>query len=450
MTQSQWVFAAVLITSFIGPFMGSSINIAIPAMANDFSLPAEHLSWIVTIFLLGSVAVLVPFGKLADVIGRKTLYRMGLLALLAATIACGLAVSVEMLIVFRLLQGISLGMIFSTGMAMLVSASQPQHRGRVIGYSAAATYIGLSLGPVLGGALTQFFGWRMIFFLTAAGLVLSLLAIAKVKGEWYGSAGDRLDFIGSIIYCAASVLLIYGLSACADHGMARYMLAAGGVLLVGFVFQQKRTAHPLIALPLFKNTVFAMSNFAAMLHYSSTFALNFLLSLYLQLIRGLDAATAGLVLLQQPLMMALLSPLAGSLSDKFQPRLVASTGMAMTALGLAAFSGLTPESSLLAISGNLLFIGIGFAFFSSPNSNAIMGAVEAKNYGVAAAILSVMRLSGQAVSMALVTVLLAVYTVDALSPDYLSSLMRAFHEIFLVLAVSCSCGVVISLARGKL
>lgn len=448
MTQNHWLFLSVLITSFVGPFMGSSINIAIPAMAAEFILPAEKLSWIVTAFLLGAVSLLLPVGKLADIAGRKRLYRIGLTAVMLTTLGCALAPSVEVLIICRLLQGMSLAMIFGTSLAMLVAAHRPGERGRVIGYSAAASYLGLSLGPVLGGLISHYLGWRPIFFFTAAGLLLSLAAMAKVRGEWYGAKGEKLDYTGSVIYCAASVMTVYGLSASADHPAMKYLLLGGMVLFAVFLWEQRSVPNPLVELQLFQNKLFALSNLAAMIHYSSTFALGFVLSLYLQLIRGFDAATAGLFLLLQPAMMALFSPLAGSLSDRLQPRLVASTGMVMTAVGLAALSQLTADTPTVWIMGNLLFIGIGFAFFSSPNSNAIMGSVGERHYGVAAAIMAVMRLSGQSVSMAVVTLLLSVYTVEAVSPGYLPSLLAGFQTIFAVLALSCTCGVAASLARG--
>jgi len=449
MSETRWIFLSVLLTSFMGPFMGSSINMAVPAMAREFQMPAEQLSWVVTAFLLGSVAALLPFGKLADIVGRKRLYRRGLVALMLTTVACGLALSAFSLILARLLQGIALATLFSTSMAMLVASHKPEERGRVIGYSAAATYIGLSAGPVLGGAITEYLGWRLIFFLTAIGILLSLAAMAKVEDEWYGAKGEKLDGIGSCIYCAASTMTLYGLSASASYAGARYLLLAGLTLFAVFLWEQHRARYPLVDWQLFGNGIFALSNLAAMIHYSATFALGFLLSLYLQLIRGFDAASAGLFLLLQPAMMALFSPLAGRLSDQLQPRIVASAGMAITAMGLLAFSFLAAGTSLEFLGANLLFIGIGFAFFSSPNSNAVMGAVAPRHYGVAAAILSVMRLSGQAISMAVVTVLLAFYTAEALPSAYLPSLLTSFQRIFSVLAAICAIGVVVSLKRGK-
>ena len=453
MTDEKKIFIAVLITSFMGPFMGSSINIAIPTMAAEFAVPAQELSWVVTAYLLGSVALLVPFGRLADIVGRRHLYAIGTIAVALMTFLAGLMQSVPSLVFFRLLQGLALATIFSTGMAMLVASHAPKERGRVIGYSAAATYIGLSLGPILGGLITQYLGWRLIFFLSAAANIVSALVALRVKGEWYGERNGGMDYLGCVLYSAASTMILYGLSAYASHPVMRYVFFGGLLLLAAFVYEQLRAKAPLIDISLFRSTIFAMSNLAALLNYSATFAISFLLSLYLQLIRGFDASTAGLFMLLQPMMMALLSPLAGTLSDKHEPRLVASAGMAITAIGIFGFSFLDTQMPMVLVGGIFLFIGTGFAFFSSPNSNAIMGAVEPRFYGVASSMLSVMRISGQAISMSVVTLLLAVYTASTVaasaSPAYLYDLLQAIQLIFRILAVTCVFGVAASLARGN-
>lgn len=449
MTPERKIFFAVLITSFMGPFMGSSINIAIPTMAEEFGVPAQTLSWVVTVYLLGSVALLVPFGRLADLVGRRRLYAIGSTAVGAATLASGLAGSVEMLLFWRLVQGLALATIFSTGMAMLVASHPPTMRGRVIGYSASATYIGLSLGPVLGGVITQYLGWRLIFFLSAGAVFLSAAIAARVDGEWYGEQGGHLDLPGCVLYAAASICTLYGLSAFTTASWMRYVLGSGVFLLGLFIWEQRHAAAPLIDMALFTRTIFAMSNLAALLNYSATFAISFLLSLYLQLIRGLDASTAGMFMLLQPMMMALLSPRAGALSDRYEPRLVASFGMSLTTLGICCFSFLQADTPMMLVAANFILVGIGFAFFSSPNSNAIMGAVEPKFYGVASSILSVMRIGGQSISMSVVTMLLALYTVPHLDPAYLETLLAAIQHVFFILTFVCLGGVGASLMRGR-
>ena len=226
MSQVKWVFIAVLITSFFGPFMGSSINLAIPDMAKEFGVLPSSLTWFISAYLLGSIAVLVPMGKLADIVGRKKIYTYGLCLFIVMTIGAGFSASLEMLIIFSFLQGIASAMIFSTGMTLLVAVNKVTERGRAIGYSAAATYIGLSLGPFLGGIITHFWGWRSIFAIIALGLGLSLVAIRRVTSEWYG-AKEKFDLKGSIAYCLASTGVLYGCSGYTESVWGPYFLYAG-------------------------------------------------------------------------------------------------------------------------------------------------------------------------------------------------------------------------------
>ncbi|MBP2632789.1 MAG: major facilitator superfamily 1 [Firmicutes bacterium] len=450
MSQARLVFLAVLTTSFIGPFMGSAINLAIPAMGETFGANANVLSWVVTAYLLGSVMMMLPIGRLADIIGRKKVYTIGVILLIVFTLCAGFSESVEQLILFRLIQGMATAMIFSTGMAMIISVHKSSERGSVIGYSAAATYIGLSLGPMLGGMMTYYIGWRSIFFITATVLAGSLLAILKVTEEWYGAQGEAFDLRGGICYMIASPAILYGCSTIVTVDYARYLFVGGLLLLAVFVKRQLNCPSPIFDIKLFHgNTVFAMSNIAAMINYSATFAIGFILSLYLQLIRGLDAPIAGVILLIQPIIMALFSPKAGALSDKIEPRIVASIGMGLTTAGLIFFAFLKKDTPIELIAINFILIGLGFALFSSPNNNAIMGAVTPKYYGVAASALSVMRLVGQAISMAIVTFILSVYAIDTMSPEYLTNLLYGFNRIFLIFALLCAIGTMASLARGE-
>ena len=447
MTAKQRVLAAVFITSFMGPFMGSSLNIAIPSIADSFAVPAQELSWVSTIYLLGSVAFLVPFGRLADILGRRRIYAAGSAAVAVTTFLGGAAPSVPFLLTCRLLQGVALALIFSTSMAMLVASHAPGERGRVIGYSALATYTGLSLGPVLGGLITQYLGWRLIFYISAAVNIGSFFLMYRVKEEWFGKLG-KFDYRGSCLYTIAAIFFFSGLSCWAAHPVAKYVFLAGIVFFACFFFLQRRAAEPLLDMKLFDSTIFRMSNLAALLNYSATFAITFLLSLYLQLVRGMEASSAGVLLLLQPLAMAALSPTAGALSDRHEPRIVASVGMAVTMAGLGIFALFDAQTSLYLIGANLLFIGIGFALFSSPNSNAIMGAVKPDFFGVASSILAVMRISGQTISMSVVTMMLALYTLPPYDAGYLQSFTAALHYIFAVLSFTCLIGVGASLARG--
>lgn len=353
---------------------------------------------------------------------------------------------------FRIGQGIATSMIFSTGMAIVTSVYPPHKRGRAMGLTASATYIGLSLGPVVGGFMTHYLGWRSIFYFSAAvGILAALISFWGLKGEWTGAKGEKFDLTGSICYILAQASVLYGLASISNTTSGKYILGLGIILMIIFLVYESKQDYPIFHVSLFrKNAVFAFSNFAAMINYSATFAVGFLVSLLLQVVLDYDSHVAGLILLSQPVIMAIFSPFAGILSDRIEPRFVASTGMGLSTLGLFVFAFITSKISSWLIIINLLLIGLGFALFASPNNNALMGSVEKKFYGVASSILGTSRLTGQAVSMAIVQMLLSVYVGDAgLGQDHTDNLVQAFHAAFIVFTVLCAGGVFASLARGK-
>lgn len=448
----KYTLVAVTMSAFITPFMGSAINLAIPNIGRQFNSGALELSWVATSYLLATAAFLVPFGRLADIVGRKKIFTVGITFFSLASLLCGMAWSMGALIAFRALQGIGGAMIFGTGMAILTSVFPPQERGKVLGINAASVYAGLSLGPVLGGAMNQHLGWQSIFYLTLLlGAAVVFTTVWKLKGEWAGAQGERFDWRGALLYTSGLVSLIYGFSALATSTAAKFILAIGMGLVAVFIIYEAREEHPILNTRLFShNPTFAFSNLAALINYSATFAVGFLLSLHLQVVVGYDSQTTGLILLSQPVIMTLLSPLAGSLSDRIQPRLVASWGMGLTALGLLVFSFLNTETSTGLIMANLMLMGVGFALFASPNTNAALGSVEKRFYGVASSTLGTMRLTGQACSMALVTMIISFFFGNVrLSPEYAELLVKSTRTSFGLFALLCIGGIFASLARGN-
>lgn len=446
----KYTLLAVTMSSFLAPFMGSAINLAVPDIGNQFQSSALLLSWVVTSYILSSVAFLVPFGRLADIRGRKTVFLTGIALFSAASILCGLSWSIGSLIIFRIIQGIGSAMVFGTGLAMLTSVYPPEERGQVLGINVAVVYIGLSLGPVLGGSLNHNLGWPSIFYFSALiGIIVLLVTVAKLKGEWAGAPEETFDLTGSVLYVLGISGFIYGISSLSTSLLARYILGVSIVIMAVFMYTQLKTRHPVLNLSLFsRNMVFAFSNLAALINYSATFAVGFLLSLYLQIVMGFNSQIAGFIMLSQPVIMAVLSPFAGRLSDKIDARVVASWGMMITTLGLVVFIFLTPAMPLWIIIGNLSLLGLGFSLFSSPNTNAIMGSVEKRFYGVASSTLGTMRLTGQAVSMAIVTLVLACYIGNVqLTPAYAGLLIQASRTSFIIFAILCFLGVFASLAR---
>jgi EmrB/QacA subfamily drug resistance transporter len=438
--------------SFLTPFMASSINIAIPSIGREFSADAITLSWISTAYLLAAAMFLVPMGRVADIHGRRKVFLAGMAGYTVVSFLCALAASEAMLIALRALQGFTDAMMFGTSLAIVTSVYPPAQRGRALGITVASVYAGGALGPFIGGTLTQFLGWRSIFLLTMVlGLLVTGLALWKVRGEWAEARGQKMDVVGSLFYACALFAVMYGFRLLpAVTGL--WLLAGGTVLLAAFVLRESRVASPVLDVSLFRrNSVFALSNLSALINYAATFALSFLLSLFLQYIKGFSPRSAGLIMLTQPVMMAVFSPLAGRLSDRVEPRIVASAGMAMSTAGLLLTAFLGRASSLAHIIAILMLCGLGFGLFSSPNTSAIMGSVERKHYAVASATTGAMRLIGQMLSMGIAALIIAVYVGEVeITPERYAAFLGAFRSGFFIFAALCGVGIIASLSRGRI
>jgi EmrB/QacA subfamily drug resistance transporter len=438
------------LANILTPFMASAINIALPAIGVEFGADAIELSWIPTSFLLAAAMVAVPFGRIADIFGMKRVFGWGVTLFTLASLLCALSPSAHWLIAFRVLQGVAAGMIFVTGLAIITSVFPPQERGRAIGINIATIYISLSLGPVLGGIMTHDLGWRSLFFvMVPLGVIILAVTWWKLDGEWAASRGERFDWKGSLSYSTFLVMLLYGFSILPGvEGMA--LVLFGIIGFMGFVRYELRLASPLLNFRLFRNKTFAFSNLAAMINYSSSFAVGFLLSLYLQYIKGLDPESAGLILVAQPVVMAVFSPIAGRLSDRYQAQKLASLGMALCTAGLFILTFITARTGIDVIVGGLVIIGLGFGLFASPNTSAIMGSVEKRFYGVASAMVSTMRLLGQMFSMGLVLMVFALLIGNVqITPGQYPALLTSIHTIFIICTILCFVGIFVSLARGN-
>ncbi|MDX9835919.1 MAG: MFS transporter, partial [Desulfobulbus sp.] len=389
------LFVATL-TSFMGPFMISAVNVALPSIQVDLALDAVQLSWVATAYLVAVAVGLLPAGRIADIRGRKRVFTTGLVVYTLSATAAAFATTGFSLIVLRAVQGLGVSMFVTTGMAILISIFPPERRGRALGIYVAAVYVGLSVGPFVGGQLTHHFGWRSIFLLMAPlGAGSIAITLLFLKGEWAEARGQRFDLTGALVYAVSMIALACGASTLPSLFGA--VLLAGSLLGFALFFRlQIRSPHPVFEVSLLvQNRIFAFSSLAALLNYSATFGTTFLMSLYLQYIKGLPPQTAGIVLMAQPVMMAVFSPAAGRLSDRVEPRLLASAGMGVTVVGMLVFIGLGTETPLGWVVANLVLLGFGFALFSSPNMSAIMGSVAKHQYGLASGTAATMRLLGQ-------------------------------------------------------
>ena len=444
--------AVALLTSFMGPFLISSVNVALPDIQRAFKADAVLLSWIATAYLLSMAATLVPVGKIADRWGRVRVFAAGLALLVLATLASAAAPSIQTLIGTRVFQGMGAAMVVTTGMPILIAVFPSRERGRAIGLYVAAVYLGLSAGPLVGGLLTQHSSWRLIFVVLApVNLLALLLTLRYLPREPSDAAPLPFDITGTVLYALSLILLVYGASRL-PGGLSWGLIGCGACGLIGFVFWELRTPWPVFEVRLFAgNRVFAFSSLAALINYSATFAVTFLMSLYLQYIQGFSPQSAGLILVVQPIVQAVVSPLAGRLSDRIEPAVLASLGMALTMTGLAVLAALSKTTALAHILAVLIALGLGFALFSSPNMNAIMGAIDQHHYGIASGVVATMRLLGQMTSMAIATLVFAVVIgPNEIEPALYPRFLTSARICFAISAGLCFSGIFFSIYRGRL
>lgn len=337
-------------------------------------------------------------------------------------------------------------------MPWLTSVYPPGIRGKALGISIGAVYLGLSLGPFIGGYLAGILGWRSIFYVNIPlGIAVILVTVLKLSGEWKEQKREAFDLPGSVLYGTALVPGMYGLSILPTYPGFAFILA--GIIIAGiFARYELRIENPVLNIGLFtKNRVFAFSNLAALINYSATYAVTFLLSLYLQITRGFSPMTAGTVLVIQPVVQAVLAPLAGRLSDRIEPGIVASAGMAVTTIGLVPFIFLRETTGLYSIAASLVLLGVGFGLFSSPNTNAIMSSVEKRYLGIASGMVGTMRLLGQMFSMGVAMTIFAILIGRvAISGENLPEFMHSLRVAFTIFSFLCCAAVFVSLVRGRL
>ncbi len=440
------------LASFLSPFGISSVNIALPSIGKAFSMDAILLSWVTTVYLLTSAMFMVPCGKVADIYGRKRMFTYGILTFTLASAGSALSNSTAMLIGFRILQGVGASALYPIGAAILTSTFPVRELGRVLGINGAAVYLGFSSGPFLGGLLTHYLGWRTIFLVNVlVGLVVIVLVFWKLKGEWCEAKEEKFDLGGSALYSIILLFVMYGFSQLSTVTGAALVLA--GILgIFVFIKWETRRRSPVLEIKLFrKNRSFAFSILATLIHSSAGFSVTFLLSLYLQYIRKLTPENAGLILIAQPIVQALCSPFSGKLSDRIEPRIVASVGMALSGVGLGLLALLNDETTLVFTVASLVLLGFGFALFSVPNASAVMSSIENKFFGVASGTLSTMRITGMAFGMGIAVLIFSIYLGKVqITPETYPVFLKCIKFTFVFSTVLCFGGVFASLARGNI
>jgi len=437
-------------TAFVTTFAGSALNLAIPSMGTYFDMGASGVGWIVTIYVLVIAAFSTPFGKLADSTGRRRILIIGVAGFGIISVATVFAPNAGLLLAMRVVQGIAASMIFATNMPIAISAFPGKERGKAIGLVTSGTYVGLAMGPVLGGILNNWLGWQAIFIFGACVSIFALAVVLKgVDKDAVEATELKQDVKGNILYIIMIASFIYGLTAFNSIRFGWAFLAAAFVAGFLYVRAELKAENPMIDVRIFaSNMTYTLSNLTALFNYSATFALGYLVSIYLQVVMGFSSQIAGIILITQPFFMAVLSPRMGKLSDRVAPYKLASAGMGMCALALLFFVFIKDTTPLGFVIAALAVAGVGIAFFSSPNTNVIMGCVPPAKFGVANSILATMRTTGQSSGMAIITLVVSgsignvsLYEVTA------DQLIGTIHTAFIVFTVLCAAGIFMSLQR---
>lgn len=429
----------VMVNAVATPLMLSSVNVALPAIARALALDAVTLTWVPLAYLVAAVALVLPAGRLADQVGRRRVFLVGTLGVIVSSLAAAAATSGTNFLAARVAQGLFTALLYATQVAIVSSVVPAEQRGRYIGYVVACVYIGLTIGPALGGWLVDTLGWRasLVAHLPLSALSC-LIGLACVRGDWKSEHPQPIDPLGSLLYGGGLALLLVGLTT-GLNGQGWLLALTGATALLLFLRHERRVAAPLIDIPLILGQPrFGAAVAAAFLMYAATFSNIVLVSLELQYLEGASALAAGQVMLVQPLTMTLLAPLFGRLSDRLDPCLFTSLGALCAGAGLVVLAIQAGSHSQVALIAGLLAVGLGFSLFSAPNTNALMGSVPRSRYGAAAGIVATTRLLGQLGSQWMVVIVFAIIIGrEPLGEDNRAELATALHVAYAFAATLC-------------
>lgn len=438
------------VLSFFTVFAVNAVTIVIPSIATEFHMSNIVQNWVTIIFLLVVAVLSVPAGQISAKYGLKKVTIISVVLFIIISIANVLVTSQEQFLACRLILGIALSFINVTSMAMIVNAFPPEERGKALGINITGVYVGLSLSPVIGGILNYNLGWRSVVLFGVPFLfVILALLLTRIDDEWSSFENLPLDLKGSFAYGIGMVLFMYGFTIL-NTQLGVILTVLGVMILLIFAWIELKQKYPVFDIRFFKNHKFLSANFASLCAYLATYAVTTILNYHLQYIKGFDSQTAGMILLVAPLCQVILAPIAGRLSDRFVPQILAAIGMALGTLSLILFSFLDSTTSIEFLFVAMILYGIGFGLFSPPNTNVIMGSVPPKDTSVASAAVATMRTVGQAMSMGILTLVFAFVMGDVpIIQQYYPLLIQSCQITCIICVVLCIASVFASFVGIK-
>lgn len=458
-SKKWWVLLAVGLALFLGSVDGSIVNVAVEPLMAALQADFPTVQWVIIAYLLTLTLLLVGMGRLADMIGKKRIFVTGILVFLVGSALCGLAVTVYWLIAFRVVQAIGAAMIVALGTAILTEAWPAQQRGQVLGLAAGFISLGIVLGPVAGGMILGAWSWHWIFFVNVPVGALSLfLALRYLTPSSSQNRQERFDFLGAGVMGVGLLAFTLAMTAGQNLGFADLrilgLVALAVAMLPVFVWVEQRVAFPVIDLSLFRAPTFSLNLFTATLAFIAISGVVLLLPIYLNLVLGLKMTQIGILMAAVPLIMVLLQPLSGALSDRLGTRPVSLLGLCFIVAGYLTMTTLQADSSPLGFVLRMLPVATGMAIFNSPNNSAIMGAAPRTRLGIASGILSMVRTLGQVTGIAALGAFFASRVAHYSGGEPLrlaspQSIVLALHDQFFLVAGMMLMGLVLALLTWR-
>ncbi|MFN8597703.1 MAG: MFS transporter [Anaerolineae bacterium] len=453
-TSRKWlILLAIGVGTFMSALDGSVVNTILPVVARDFNTDVATIEWVVTIYLLVVSGLLLSFGRLGDLRGHKPVYLLGFTIFIASSAVCGLAQSAWMLIGARAIQALGGAMLYANSPAILTKSFPASERGRALGLQATMTYLGLTVGPSLGGWLADQISWRAVFYINVpVGLLALFLSWRFIPMDTPAEKAEKFDRAGALTFMAGLIALLLGLNQGSAWGWTSPLtigvLIVAVICLTAFIAIERRVAAPMLDLGLFEHRTFSASTASAVFNYMCVYTVLFMLPFYLIQARSLSPSEAGAILTMQPIVMALVAPLSGAWSDRIGARSLSVFGMTAMALGLWLLSRLTLQSSNGEVAVSLAVMGLGTGVFISPNSSALMGSAPRHRQGIAAGVLASARNVGMVLGVGLAgAVFTTVHAQQALQGEA-SALVSAVTASFVVAIGIAFLGAFTSALRG--
>jgi len=427
----------ILTGSFLAPLLMHSSTLAIPAIATELRLDAEALSWFTLLNVLGNACLILPAGKLADIYGRRRLFCIGLLISGLSCVLGGMAISSDMILAGRLLQGVGGAFIFGSSMALVSGIPPENQKARVMGIYIAICYMGIVAGPLFGGAILKYLHWRWVFHIPGAILLTTcVVGFGMLNWERYGDRNTRLRLLDTSLYMGSLILIALAVFKTSQLS-GQLMMLFGILLFAGFCWFQSKRRDPLLQVTLFRdNPVYATLGITHLLSYSGILGLPFVATLYLQYIKAIDPQTTGVILLVQALFTAIVAPAGGWMSQRFRVRSILMFGMLVLLAGMVGFATLHANSSLWHIVLALSSVGVAVGLVDTHLLRICLASVEERLLGSASATLNGLRTVGGFIGIGIISYLMgSTIGKREISPELYPALMNVLHNFFIVASI---------------